>query len=151
MYLKNKPFDLSTAVLSRKMNELFTFEMQIFDTVHPVKAPIMIYLLLFADPNLIVIDELNRAVPGLDVHNSLENSFLPPPTAASLVGSPPLLDPEDLETKTLPPSFKVHPRGHSGPVIISQVQCFKSKQSISHSVDANFLPLRFSVKSILAN
>ena len=74
------------------------------------------------DPSLIVIDELNRAVPGLDVHNSLENSFLPPPTAASLVGSPPLLDPEDLETKTLPPSFKVHPRGHSGPVIISQVQ-----------------------------
>ena len=74
------------------------------------------------DPSLIVIDELNRAVPGLDVHNSLENSFLPPPTAASLVGSPPLLDPEDLETKTLPPSFKVHPRGHSGPVIISQVE-----------------------------
>ena len=68
--------------------------------------------------NLYIIDELNRAVPGLDVHNSLEDSFLPPPTAASLVGSPPGLDPE---SGTLSPGFKVHPRGHSAPVIISQV------------------------------
>ena len=72
--------------------------------------------------NLYIIDELNRAVPGLEVHNSLEDSFLPPPTAASLVGSPPgLQDPADPESKTLSPGFKVHPRGHSAPVIISRV------------------------------
>jgi hypothetical protein len=82
------------------------------------------------DPSLIVIDELNRAVPGLDVHNSLENTFLPPPTAASLVGSPPLLDLDSPESKTLAPTFKVHPRGHSGPVIISQVPV-KSVQTSS--------------------
>lgn len=73
------------------------------------------------DANLYIIDELNRAVPGVEsVHNSLEDSFLPPPTAASLVGSPPGLDKAD-ESGTLSPGFKVHPRGHSAPVIISQV------------------------------
>lgn len=82
------------------------------------------------DSSLYIIDELNRAVPGVEsVHNSLEDSFLPPPTAASLVGSPPGLDKAD-ESGTLSPGFKVHPRGHSAPVIISQVPV-KSFQSSS--------------------
>ena len=66
---------------------------------------------------------------GVEVHNSLEDTFLPPPTAASLVGSPPglgQLDP-DPESGTLSPGFRVQPRGHSSPVysapvIISQVK-----------------------------
>jgi len=81
------------------------------------------------DSSLYIIDELNRAVPGVEVHNSLEDTFLPPPTAASLVGSPPglgQLDP-DPESGTLSPGFRVQPRGHSSPkfsapVIISQVK-----------------------------
>ena len=84
------------------------------------------------DSSLYIIDELNRAVPGLEVHNSLEDSFLPPPTAASLVGSPPGLDHES-ESRTLSPGFKVRPRGHSAPVIISQVPV-KSFQSSSQKV-----------------
>lgn len=83
------------------------------------------------DSSLYIIDELNRAVPGVEVHNSLEDTFLPPPTAASLVGSPPGLglDP-DPESGTLSPGFRVQPRGHSAPVIISQVPV-KSFQSSS--------------------
>jgi len=89
------------------------------------------------DSSLYIIDELNRAVPGVEVHNSLEDTFLPPPTAASLVGSPPglgQLDP-DPESGTLSPGFRVQPRGHSSPkfsapVIISQVPV-KSFQSSS--------------------
>merc|ERR1712223_1530934 len=81
------------------------------------------------DSTLYIIDELNRAVPGVEVHNSLEDTFLPPPTAASLVGSPPGLDP-DPESGTLSPGFRVQPRGHSAPVIISQVPV-KSFQSSS--------------------
>ncbi len=79
------------------------------------------------DSNLYIIDELNRAVPGVEIHNSLEDSFLPPPTAASLVGSPPGLDQNsegNFESGTLSPAFKVQPRGHSAPVIISQVNIF---------------------------
>ena len=73
-------------------------------------------------------------MPGLDVHNSLEDSFLPPPTAASLVGSPPGLDHDHShESRTLSPGFKVRPRGHSAPVIISQVPV-KSFQSSSQKV-----------------
>ena len=88
------------------------------------------------DSSLYIIDELNRAVPGLEVHNSLEDSFLPPPTAASLVGSPPGLsggEAEGSESRTLSPGFKVRPRGHSAPVIISQVPV-KSFQSSSQKV-----------------
>ena len=70
------------------------------------------------DSSLYIIDELNRAVPGLEVHNSLEDSFLPPPTAASLVGSPPGLD--ESESRTLSPGFKVRPRGHSAPVSVNK-------------------------------
>merc|ERR1712223_1366047 len=83
------------------------------------------------DSSLYIIDELYRAVPGVEVHNSLEDTFLPPPTAASLVGSPPVLglDP-DPESGTLSPGFRVQPRGHSAPVIISQVPV-KSFQSSS--------------------
>ena len=67
-------------------------------------------------------------ISGVEVHNSLEDTFLPPPTAASLVGSPPGLDPDpDPESGTLSPGFRVQPRGHSSPhysapVIISQVK-----------------------------
>ena len=68
------------------------------------------------------------------MHNSLEDSFLPPPTAASLVGSPPGLDHDHShESRTLSPGFKVRPRGHSAPVIISQVPV-KSFQSSSQKV-----------------
>lgn len=82
------------------------------------------------DPPIYIIDELNLAIPAVPalvhghhshhdhVPNSLEDNFLPPPTAASLVGSPPGLD---SESRTLSPTFRVQPRGHSAPVIISQV------------------------------
>ena len=122
---------------------------------------------------------MNRAVPGLDIHNSLENTFLPPPTAgkyfnfvyiffsvcsnkykfhekfffclffaASLVGSPPLLDPDSPESKTLAPSFKVHPRGYSGPVIISQV-CKYFKLFFSTDIIMMIQEIPFQVLKII--
>ena len=79
-------------------------------------------------------------ISGIEVHNSLEDTFLPPPTAASLVGSPPVLglDP-DPESGTLSPGFRVQPRGHSAPVIISQVKNWKPPPSFSVFLNTNKL------------